>query len=92
MNAAHPPFRTISRSKDRPSRRRRPVMTTLAPSRASSRAVAAPMPLVPPVISATSPWNSACFGGCHERCSRNCCVGRLRNHRAAIVFEMWAAS
>ncbi len=36
----------------------RPQMATLAPRKASSRAVASPMPLPPPVTMATCPANS----------------------------------
>jgi hypothetical protein len=43
----------MSLTSSRPSRWRRPVITTFAPNSAIRFAVAAPMPLVPPVMSAT---------------------------------------
>jgi hypothetical protein len=44
MNSAEPPLRLISSTNRRPSRQRRPVMTTFAPSSATRFAVAAPIP------------------------------------------------
>src|SRR5205807_3965326 len=52
-NVASPPARLISPTTDWPSSTRRPETTTLAPALANAIAVAWPMPLVPPVTSAT---------------------------------------
>src|SRR5579862_3148473 len=55
-----PPADRIRRTVSFPSASRRPVITTLAPSFAKSTAVSRPMPVVPPVISATLPHSSPC--------------------------------
>ena len=49
-NKALPPAEVISRATFSPSATRRPETTTFAPSLANARAVALPMPEVPPVM------------------------------------------
>src|SRR5919197_6041550 len=53
MNMPSPPFFLMRETISFPSFSRRPETTTFAPSRANASAVAEPMPLVPPVTSAT---------------------------------------
>src|SRR6185436_15689634 len=48
-----PPWLRISATVSLPRASRRPLMTTLTPLRARTAAVALPMPLAPPVITAT---------------------------------------
>jgi hypothetical protein len=82
MNAEAPSLRLISSTSCRPSRPRRPVMTTFAPNSATRLAVAAPIPRVPPVTSATLPANFRSGGS--KFCFTNSFLGM------SVIDSLWA--